>query len=914
MTSHLHPASAPLRARPLARLARAMGASDAPTIVRARRDADDARADASAPNARDDFTKHARAGKSAPPESGCESVDPTSLSRVDRVANGVNEFFGKRFYVLGCAAARSPWRTIAWTTLFCVVASAGLGYPGLVNENRGDRLWVPTDTPAQGDKNFVDANFGAETRFAQAVLTRGDGSNALTPEGLRALASVRAAVRNASIAWDGATYGYSDHCYRFGVSCYEKSALDAFSSESGYATQADVDAVMRASPLLNPSDSSVVYLSNVCGGITYDGGNVRAKALSLSLLFKNNDVLKNGDYVDEKGDAFDSVILDIFKTPPAGFELSYVTARSFGDEFGSTINRDLTKLQIALFLILAYAAVTLSKWDKGCVGSRVGLTFAGIISIGMALATAYGLGSYFGLFFSPLMNVLPFLLLGVGVDDMFVIVNAYDNTEIRVDPVERMGRALRYSGMSVTVTSLTDVIAFLIGSSTSLPALRNFCFYAALGIFFDYFYQVTFFVACLALDEKRRDKSKGDCLFCLTCPPEACCVCCKPHKSQKSLLPRTLGAMGRRLQNRIVKIFVVCFFSAITIGGIIGSSKMKVDADVNNFIPDGSYLKDWFADRDAYFTVYGDDVEIYTKSGLDLASSDAPLREAVVTFKANEYVIAESVRSWVDEFYTYRTTTSGVSVTSSNYVSTLNTWLSNAGSRFQNDVVFDNATAPTSIVATRVRGNHIKTDESNVNVKAMDSLRSQISKVNGNGGNIFAFGREWLNYEQYKSITKEAIQNISITLAACFGIIAILVVELKTVVSVSLCLCMIFVNIVGYMHFWGLTIDSVTVIMLVIALGLSVDYSAHIGRAYLEKLGTPDERIVRTLEDMGVAVWNGAMSTFMAVLILGSSDSYVFQTFFKQLFLCITLGLAHGLIFLPVLLSLLAPKPYSEAH
>jgi hypothetical protein len=32
----------------------------------------------------------------------------------------------------------------------------------------------------------------------------------------------------------------------------------------------------------------------------------------------------------------------------------------------------------------------------------------------------------FGLFYSPLMNVLPFLLLGVGVDDMFVIVNAYD--------------------------------------------------------------------------------------------------------------------------------------------------------------------------------------------------------------------------------------------------------------------------------------------------------------------------------------------------------------------------------------------------------------------------------------------------------------------------------------------------------
>ena len=171
-----------------------------------------------------------------------------------------------------------------------------------------------------------------------------------------------------------------------------------------------------------------------------------------------------------------------------------------------------------------------------------------------------------------------------------------------------------------------------------------------------------------------------------------------------------------------------------------------------------------------------------------------------------------------------------------------------------------------------------------------------------------------MDYEQYKTIDAEAIRNISVTLAACLAIITILIVDPKTVFAVFLALSMIFVNIVGFMHFWGLSIDSVTVIMLVIALGLAVDYSAHIGRAYLEKRGTPDERIVRTLEDMGVAVWNGAMSTFMAVMILGSSSSYVFMTFFKQLFLCITLGLAHGLIFLPVLLSLLKPAPYAEAR
>ena len=840
--------------------------------------------------------------------------DASSRSRASRLANGVNDVLGAKFYALGRLSARYPWRMIAASWMFAVLLASGLGARGLKNENRSEKLWVPSNTQAQGDKTYVDTYYGSETRFAQVVLkSTTAGENILTPAGLDALNTVITAVRAASITWEGSTYSYNDHCYRTGSNCWESNVLTAFANAAAWDTQDEINTALTANPITN-QDGSTLYLEKVAGGLTYNSASAPtgAVALSATFLFTNNEELVSGDMVDKKGDAFDTELLKIFAEPPTGFEASYVTDRSFGDEFGGAINADLLKLQIALFLILAYAAATLSKWNLGCVGSRVGVTFAGIVSIGMAIASAYGLCAYLGLFFSPLMNVLPFLLLGIGVDDMFVIVNAYDN-EVSRDPVERMGQSLRSSGMSITVTSLTDVVAFLIGSSTSLPALRNFCFYAALGIFFDYVYQVTFFTAFLTLDERRKANNKGDCFFCLDCPPQACCRCCSPEKSEKSILQRGMGRLGSGLRHRVVKYSVLVFFTVITIMGIIGCVKMEVDADVNNFIPDGSYLKGWFADSNTYFTESGDSVELYSKATLDLAADDAELRAASAAFKANDYIVENTVRSWVDDFYTYRTALGGV--TSANYVSTLNTWLANAGARYLNDVVFDDETSPTSITTTRIHGNHVKATKSKESVTAMDSLRADIAAVSGNdNGEIFAYGRSWLDYEQYKTIDAEAIRNISVTLAACLVIITILIVDPKTVFAVFLALSMIFVNIVGFMHFWGLSIDSVTVIMLVIALGLAVDYSAHIGRAYLEKRGTPDERIVRTLEDMGVAVWNGAMSTFMAVMILGSSSSYVFMTFFKQLFLCITLGLAHGLIFLPVLLSLLKPAPYAEAR
>lgn len=46
-------------------------------------------------------------------------------------------------------------------------------------------------------------------------------------------------------------------------------------------------------------------------------------------------------------------------------------------------------------------------------------------------------------------------------------------------------------------------------------------------------------------------------------------------------------------------------------------------------------------------------------------------------------------------------------------------------------------------------------------------------------------------------------------------------------------------------HYWGLAIDTVAVINLVLSVGLSVDYSAHVAHSFMVKQGTRDERVVK---------------------------------------------------------------------
>merc|ERR1711935_1210865 len=117
------------------------------------------------------------------------------------------------------------------------------------------------------------------------------------------------------------------------------------------------------------------------------------------------------------------------------------------------------------------------------------------------------------------------------------------------------------------------------------------------------------------------------------------------------------------------------------------------------------------------------------------------------------------------------------------------------------------------------------------------------------------------------------------------------------------------INVCGYAHFMGLTIEMVTSISLILSVGLALDYAAHYGVIFAcLKTGTREEKMRISLEQIRSAVLNGGFSTFLAFFLLGFSDAYAFNTFFKMFSILVLFGLFHALVFLPVLLSLIGPS------
>ncbi|NXC91233.1 PTHD3 protein, partial [Cercotrichas coryphoeus] len=172
-----------------------------------------------------------------------------------------------------------------------------------------------------------------------------------------------------------------------------------------------------------------------------------------------------------------------------------------------------------------------------CVRNNIWLATCGVLSSGLAVLSSFGLMLFCGVPFVVTVANAPFLILGVGVDDMFIMVASWEQSSRKKDKSNvksLLAETYAEAALSVTITTLTDVLAFFIGTWTAFPSVRSFCLYTGTAFVFCYVYTLTFFGAVLVLNHKReqgnrhwltcmrvdvgKDPAENSCLY------NACCI------------------------------------------------------------------------------------------------------------------------------------------------------------------------------------------------------------------------------------------------------------------------------------------------------------------------------------------------------------------------------------------------------
>ncbi|VDP58578.1 unnamed protein product [Heligmosomoides polygyrus] len=159
---------------------------------------------------------------------------------------------------------------------------------------------------------------------------------------------------------------------------------------------------------------------------------------------------------------------------------------------------------------------------------------------------------------------------------------------------------------------------------------------------------------------------------------------------------------------------------------------------------------------------------------------------------------------------------------------------------------------------------------------------------------------------------KAPLLAIGIIAFAVFVVISILLFNPWAALNILVILVVMTVELAGFMGWAGVKMNPVSAVTLITAVGIGVEFTAHVVLAYLTSLGTRSERTSSAIDRVFVPVIHGALSTLLGILMLGFSEfEFVVKYFFVVMSALIVIGVINGLILLPVLLSLMgAPQEW----
>ncbi|CAG0883646.1 unnamed protein product, partial [Darwinula stevensoni] len=152
---------------------------------------------------------------------------------------------------------------------------------------------------------------------------------------------------------------------------------------------------------------------------------------------------------------------------PEGLGTYAMAARSYRDAVGQMLAKNMPLFAMGFISITVFVTLIMGKLNL--LQHRVLIGLESLLAIGLTILSTFGLCFYLGLPYYDLHSIMPFLILGIGIDDTLVVVQSLENVIAAGGtwtPEERVALALKQSGVSITITTLTDIFAFCMGATT----------------------------------------------------------------------------------------------------------------------------------------------------------------------------------------------------------------------------------------------------------------------------------------------------------------------------------------------------------------------------------------------------------------------------------------------------------------
>lgn len=746
--------------------------------------------------------------------------------------------------------------------------------------------------------------------------------------------------------------------------CLKKTAVKEIPCMDRLGIPIQIDAVFGAQGCEN---NEICDACNLC--------RKTARALSVTFLL-NNDFYTNKiaeiwerDVFIEEVKKFNLDQEHANSSNSTKLRIDYMSERSVPDELNQENQQNITVVIVSYLLMFLYISIAMGEFPS-IILSRVLVAFGGILVVILSFLGAIALVSLMGIRLSLISSeVVPFLVLAIGVDNMFIITGAKDRKRKKaqlIDPSkenhselnlnEHIAATLKEVGPSITTAAFSEFLAFLVGYLTNIPALQSFCLAAAFAVMIDYLLQITLFLAIVTLDEVRVRNRRYDIFPCLKIGDDK-----EINPKGKTYFQKFLSTTYYDFLMLVpVKISILVIYAALIIVSIIGLTQLSLGLDQNTTVIQNSDLYKYFHTQakyvdvgpPAYLVFYN--IDYSNQTNLQILDNLLDNISFLNTVKPPVY-------SWYKDFKKFMDPSgdwSGRCNPNIFYLHTLPleiqvreflkmkvndpccTEFAVCGEPYKDDIFFGE---DGKIQASRFRFQHVPLVNQSIFINSLAQTKivaedyAKMFTVYADKNNtweinpgkqinidtVFSYSLFYVFFDQYTMIRGISLQNTLIALASIFLAVQ-LIMNIKSAIVVTLFVLSCVFNLIGVLWLlnfipdYKIELNAVSVVNIVLACGLSVEFSVHLIIFYLRSnKESPSDKVRYALKNVGVSVFIGIITTkIIGVSVLLFAPSKVFQIYyFRMYFFLIIVGFFHGFMILPIFLTIFNLKPkFWKAH